>query len=109
MENEAVVFSQVQSILKEDLINTVHRICDANKQEDSTGLSNKIADELVAKAIEVSPNFKYIVNCSLSEGGTDQLTTHGTAYWDAQMDGCVNFTLRKNDCLILVTVFVVAL
>lgn len=109
MENEAVVYSQIQSVLREDMIQTVHRVCDASKQEDISGLTNKIADELVARAQEISQNFKYVVNCCLNEEGTEQMTTCGTAYWDAQTDGCLNFTLRKNNCLILVTLFVVAL
>jgi hypothetical protein len=109
METDAVLFAQVEAVLKEELIRTVHRVCDGSRQEDAGSLTNKIADELIHQACKVSENFKYIVNLSVSEGGNEQMTTSGTAFWDAQADGCVNFTLRKNNCLILVTVFVLAL
>lgn len=109
MDTEAVIFSQVQTVLKDELVKTVNRVCDSSQSEDTTTLANKIADELVHQATQVSDNFKYIINCSLSEGGSEQLVTCGTAFWDSQSDGCLNFSVRKNDCLILVTVFALAL
>lgn len=109
MDTEAVIFSQIQGVLKDELIKTVNRVCDSSQAEDTTSLTNKIADELVHQATKISDNFKYIINCSLSEGGSEQLVTCGTAFWDPQSDGSLNFSLRKNNCLILVTVFALAL
>ena len=106
---EAVIFAQVESLLKEELVRVAHRVCDASQQEEVGALTNKIADAIIESAVSLTQNFKYIANVCVAEGGDSQLATSGTAFWDAQADGCLNFTLRKNDCLILVTVFALAL
>lgn len=106
---DAVIFAQVESILKEELVKAAHRACDSGRQEDVGGLANKIADAVIETAVGLTPNFKYIANVCVTESGDSQLATSGSSFWDAQADGCLNFTLRKNDCLILVTVFALAL
>lgn len=109
MENEVVVFSQIEPALLESLKRGVHAICDANTSDDTGTLTNKIADELIETARALSENFKYVINCSVMESGADELCTYGTAFWDSQTDGCVKFTVQKNNHLVLVTAFVVAL
>lgn len=106
---DAVIFAQVESVLKEELVKTAHRVCDASRQEEVGGLTNNLGDAVIETAVRLAPNFKFIANVSVAESGDSQLTTSGSAFWDAQTDGCVTFTLRKNDCLILVTVFALAL
>lgn len=104
-----VVFSQIEPVLLESLKRGVHTVCDNNLNDDTGTLTNKIADELIEIAKELSENFKYVITCSVMESGADELCTYGTAFWDSQTDGCIKFTVQKNNHLVLVTTFVVAL
>jgi hypothetical protein len=108
MEEEAVVFVQLEPFLAKELSKSVHRVCDESRQDDISSLANKIADAVTEHAMGISENFKYIVNCALSEGDT-AVSTQGSAHWDSRTDGCVVITANRLNFQILVTVYAVAL
>jgi hypothetical protein len=106
---ECVVFSQLEGSLKDELLRTAHRVGETAKQEDLNSFTNKLADELTEKASSMCDNFKYIVNCTVSEGTGGNHVTQGSCAWDPELDGVITFTLKKNNYLILVTLFGIAL
>lgn len=106
---DCVVFSELAGGLKDELLRTAHRVGESAKQEDLTSFTNKLADELTEKASTMCENFKYVVNCTVTEGSGGNLVTQGSCAWDPELDGVITFTLKKNNYLILVTLFGIAL
>ena len=84
-------------------------IKDFQMTEDIDKNVHLISDILVNELIQLSKNFKWLVNCIILEAEGAKLVSEVSSFWDRDLDGCLRVQIPKEKFIVNVVIFCLAL
>lgn len=103
---DEVAFEEIQQKARDRVEG---RIKDFQIEEDVDKTAHLIADIAIQELISLNGNFKWIINCIVSEEDGACLISESTAYWDPELDGAIHIDLRKEKYILHLSIFCIAL
>ncbi len=76
---------------------------------DVQGWTNAITSEILLKLKEASPNFKYIVTCTIMQKSDGGVHVETSCYWNASTDGNCAMKWENETMYCVINVFAVAI
>lgn len=108
MSMEGWAFAQIRTAVKQMIDNELKDI--ENYEKDSLeNIGDKIANNIMKKQLENNTNFKYIVNCMISEKKASECGLHGTCFWNPDLDGSITCTWQNDKIVVLICLYALAL
>lgn len=76
---------------------------------DSEFLTNKLLEQISNALIDISPNFKYIINIVLLKDKTQGYTQNTQMYYNTQTDGVIQEEYVFPNIVCLLNIFILAI
>ena len=111
MNQETLMFPGIEPYAKK-LINDVIDQTIGNKEFDfkeSRNWSNLITQKILQSLTKHNKNFKYLLQCLITQKGCCSLTVSRAVYWDAELDGEKSVSWENESILCIINLFVLAI
>jgi hypothetical protein len=69
---------------------------------------NGLCDLIIAELVNLSRNFKWLVNCFMLESSEANCASDSVSYWDEQLDGYINLEFKKDKFILRVVIYCLA-
>ena len=108
MSMDGWAFAQIQSNVKALIENELKNVSEYQR-EDMERIGDRLTDSIMKKIQEKNKNFKFIVNCIITEKKAAECGLHSTCYWNSDLDGSITCTWQNERYLVLICLYALAL
>ncbi len=102
-------FSQVAEACRSVANDVLQRSLRGAKTPACLEAVDSLNSSILAQLKEISPNFKFIVNTTISENNRTGLHFESNAYWDPSTDGVVTVKFDNADLICICTIYGIAI
>ena len=109
--NNEISFSSIIKVINKDVFSLLDQ--HLNKKEynhtDARIWSNQIVQKILQYLSDFNGNFKYMVNCIITQKAECSLSIGRSVQWDSELDGELSLNWENDEILCVLTVYGISL